>query len=263
MTDYLIHFNSNHSPRNGQFIRGDGDNDGIVNDHAHRRKGDRRRDPRSHKPENRIGVEKSKDKDPHRVIIPRSTNGDGNSRSRRQAIYYSRDKNAYVTKDPNISANGKVTNREFTRVGTGKTVRIGDTKGYVSGSSRNVTFKERESIPGKITTVGNRDFVKSNSGKSSNANSAYTSKGSNYVTSVKNVSVRKLVNDEEDKKNRSDYDPMDYRHRESDTYDHMHYNPYQSRSYQTAEDKQQHWEDAQKGLSNNKGTYIDKYKKTR
>lgn len=30
---YLIHFNGNHSRRNGQFINGDGDNDGIVDDH--------------------------------------------------------------------------------------------------------------------------------------------------------------------------------------------------------------------------------------
>ena len=199
--DYLVHFNSNHSPKNGQFIRGDGDKDGIVDDHGHRRKG---------------------------VVTSSSRN---RTFKERESI-------------------------------PGKTIRIGDTKGYVSGSSRNITYKERESIPGKITTIRNRDFVKSNIGKSSNANSAYTVKGSNYVTSVKNVSVRKLVNDEEDKEKTSDYDPMRYRHRESDNYDYMHYNPYQSRSYQTAEDKQQHWEDAQKGLSNNKSTYTDKYKKT-
>jgi hypothetical protein len=30
---YLIHFNGNHSRKNGQFINGDGDNDGIVDDH--------------------------------------------------------------------------------------------------------------------------------------------------------------------------------------------------------------------------------------
>lgn len=33
---YLIHFNKNHSKANGQFISGDGDGDGIVDDHAHR-----------------------------------------------------------------------------------------------------------------------------------------------------------------------------------------------------------------------------------
>lgn len=32
---YLIHFNRNHSPKNGQFTSGDGDGDGINNDHAH------------------------------------------------------------------------------------------------------------------------------------------------------------------------------------------------------------------------------------
>lgn len=37
-SDYLIHFNKNHSKANGQFISGDGDSDGIVNDHAHRSK---------------------------------------------------------------------------------------------------------------------------------------------------------------------------------------------------------------------------------
>lgn len=30
---YLIHFNGNHSRKNGQFISGDGDNDGVVDDH--------------------------------------------------------------------------------------------------------------------------------------------------------------------------------------------------------------------------------------
>lgn len=34
--NYLIHYNKNHSSKNGQFVSGDGDGDGIVNDHAHR-----------------------------------------------------------------------------------------------------------------------------------------------------------------------------------------------------------------------------------
>ena len=40
--DYLVHFNGNHSSKNGQFINGDGDNDGIVDDHHHysKNKGD-------------------------------------------------------------------------------------------------------------------------------------------------------------------------------------------------------------------------------
>jgi hypothetical protein len=38
MTDYLIHFNKNHSKKNGQFTSGDGDGDGIVNDHANQKK---------------------------------------------------------------------------------------------------------------------------------------------------------------------------------------------------------------------------------
>ena len=37
---YLIHFNKNHSKKNGQFISGDGDGDGIPNDHAARKKED-------------------------------------------------------------------------------------------------------------------------------------------------------------------------------------------------------------------------------
>lgn len=36
--NYLCHFNQNHSKKNGQFTSGDGDGDGIVNDHAHRKK---------------------------------------------------------------------------------------------------------------------------------------------------------------------------------------------------------------------------------
>lgn len=34
--NYLIHFNKNHSSSTGQFISGDGDGDGVVNDHSHR-----------------------------------------------------------------------------------------------------------------------------------------------------------------------------------------------------------------------------------
>lgn len=33
---YLIHFNKNHDKRNGRFTYGDGDGDGISDDHAHR-----------------------------------------------------------------------------------------------------------------------------------------------------------------------------------------------------------------------------------
>lgn len=36
--DYLVHFNQNHSSKNGQFISGDGDGDGISNDHANQGK---------------------------------------------------------------------------------------------------------------------------------------------------------------------------------------------------------------------------------
>lgn len=35
---YLIHFNQNHSSKNGQFTSGDGDGDGVRNDHANARK---------------------------------------------------------------------------------------------------------------------------------------------------------------------------------------------------------------------------------
>ena len=30
---YLVHFNGKHDPKNGQFADGDGDNDGIIDDH--------------------------------------------------------------------------------------------------------------------------------------------------------------------------------------------------------------------------------------
>lgn len=42
MADYLIHYNKNHSKANGQFISGDGDGDGVVNDHANQYKKDHR-----------------------------------------------------------------------------------------------------------------------------------------------------------------------------------------------------------------------------
>lgn len=34
MSDYLIHFNKNHNPKTGRFDYGDGDGDGVNNDHA-------------------------------------------------------------------------------------------------------------------------------------------------------------------------------------------------------------------------------------
>lgn len=34
--NYLMHFNKNHSPKDGKFTSGDGDGDGQINDHAHR-----------------------------------------------------------------------------------------------------------------------------------------------------------------------------------------------------------------------------------
>lgn len=37
MADYLIHYNKNHSKANGQFVSGDGDGDGQVNDRAVRK----------------------------------------------------------------------------------------------------------------------------------------------------------------------------------------------------------------------------------
>ena len=39
-----MHFNKNHSKANGQFISGDGDGDGIADDHAHRGKSKGRTD---------------------------------------------------------------------------------------------------------------------------------------------------------------------------------------------------------------------------
>ena len=38
--DYLIHFNRQHDPKTGKFVFGDGDGDGIANDHAHAGKKD-------------------------------------------------------------------------------------------------------------------------------------------------------------------------------------------------------------------------------
>ena len=37
MADYLIHFNKNHSPKNGQFTFGDGDGDGQLNERQRKR----------------------------------------------------------------------------------------------------------------------------------------------------------------------------------------------------------------------------------
>lgn len=42
--NYLVHFNKNHSPKNGQFTFGDGDGDGIIDDHRNQ-KADKKSDP--------------------------------------------------------------------------------------------------------------------------------------------------------------------------------------------------------------------------
>lgn len=39
MADYLIHYNKNHSKVNGQFVSGDGDGDGQVNDSQYNKDG--------------------------------------------------------------------------------------------------------------------------------------------------------------------------------------------------------------------------------
>ena len=38
MSTYLVHFNQNHDRKNGRFTYGDGDGDGIVDDHANQKK---------------------------------------------------------------------------------------------------------------------------------------------------------------------------------------------------------------------------------
>ena len=40
--EYIAHFNKNHSPKNGQFVSGDGDGDGITNDHKNGQKTERK-----------------------------------------------------------------------------------------------------------------------------------------------------------------------------------------------------------------------------
>jgi len=41
--NYLMHFNKNHDPKNGRFTFGDGDSDGVIDDHAHRVKEEAKR----------------------------------------------------------------------------------------------------------------------------------------------------------------------------------------------------------------------------
>lgn len=58
-SNYLIHYNKNHSKSNGQFTSGDGDGDGITNDHANQRKSqsDRLRDATAKaKKEKKVGT---------------------------------------------------------------------------------------------------------------------------------------------------------------------------------------------------------------
>lgn len=92
---YLIHFNRQHDPKTGKFIFGDGDGDGIANDHAHQKE----------------YVTSSRRKD--RVYKERPTQKNKVTSSSRNRTY----------KEKPLSK----TESKFTRVGTGKVGTISNT----------------------------------------------------------------------------------------------------------------------------------------
>ena len=54
--NYLCHYNKNHSKANGQFVSGDGDGDGIPNDHAARSKDGKKKKGLSKKAKIGLGI---------------------------------------------------------------------------------------------------------------------------------------------------------------------------------------------------------------
>lgn len=44
---YLVHFNKNHSSKDGRFVSGDGDGDGVVNDHRNQTKNNETEDKKT------------------------------------------------------------------------------------------------------------------------------------------------------------------------------------------------------------------------
>ena len=125
---YLIHFNRQHDPKTGKFTFGDGDGDGISNDHGH----------------------------------PKDNKNSGDNKNTKSVITTSSDKSGknFIERKPG-----------------GNTYRFKDTTGKETVyRPERETFKERDVISGKQTTIGsdrynsikprlNRDFTREGTGK--------------------------------------------------------------------------------------------------
>lgn len=107
---YLIHFNRQHDPKTGKFTFGDGDGDGVSNDHKNQDKSSVDRSAR------RAETYRTRPTPDSRTRVSRSSN--------RGVVY---DARPYGTTSGNRTFEVKP-NRNFTREGTVKTVRAGDTK---------------------------------------------------------------------------------------------------------------------------------------
>ena len=178
---YLIHFNKNHSAKNGQFVSGDGDGDGIVDDHGNRLNG--------------------RKKNPEKIL---------------------------------------------TRIRYGAQVNLSK-----KGSERAGTSYTRRSASNVLKTVGSNMSNRLSNNRSINSDrigdnkraSNYASSGSSYVSSLRDIDIRKFTEDEENK-NRNPG---------------MYYGPADPNHVSNPEEQRQHEDEKRRGITNAK-SYSD-YKK--
>ena len=136
---YLIHFNRQHDPKTGKFTYGDGDGDGVHNDHGHPKDNKNTGDNKNTK--SVVGVSSRNVTFKERDVISGKQTTIGSDR--------------YNSIKPRL-------NRDFTREGTGKLVRVGDTnagsKLLLDQSNREkTTYRQaltRDGGTGKLVRVG-------------------------------------------------------------------------------------------------------------
>lgn len=147
---YLIHFNRQHDPKTGKFTYGDGDGDGVHNDHKNQNKSSldtsARRADRYTVRNNRNRTMMTASSEKYRDAIRPALTREGTGKLVRAG-------------DTKV---GNYVNRNFTRGGTGKLVRVGDinagSKLLLDQSNREkTTYRQaltRDGGTGKLVRVG-------------------------------------------------------------------------------------------------------------
>ena len=139
--NYLIHVNRQHDPKTGKFIFGDGDGDGIANDHAYRKE----------------YVTSSRRKD--RVYRERPTQKDKVTSSSRNRTYKERPLSKTESKFTRVGTGqlktaGSKTESKFTRVGTGQLKTVGNTNSKSESKFTHVGSVKLSSVPSDTITSG-------------------------------------------------------------------------------------------------------------